>query len=75
MTLSAEDMDVLQEYSAGRISWRAACNMLNLMEARELHALMDAHKIPAPVADMSPPHKETVARFKAVLEGESGDDA
>lgn len=75
MTLSVEDMDVLQEYSAGRIGWRAACKMLNLLGADELHALMDEQNIPAPMADAPPPDEETVARFTAVLRGESGDDA
>lgn len=75
MTFSNEDMVVLTAYSEGTIGWRAACRDLRLLNLDELHSLLEEHQLPAPVADDTPLDKETQARFNAILQGESGDDA
>lgn len=70
--LSGEEQSILADYSAGRIGWRAACNGLRLMDVDELHALLEEHDMPAPVADATPPDDATVARFRALFRGEEG---
>lgn len=71
MALSAEEMAALQAYSEGKIGWRAACKSLSVVDHHELHELLDEHNLPEPPVDDVPLDDETVARFNALLKGES----
>lgn len=69
MPLSAEELAILEAYSAGGLSWREACKQLRLMDIGELHALLDNWSLPAPPADMNPPDEAEVKRFTTFVEG------
>lgn len=50
-TLNKKDYSILESYSHGEISWRAAVRDLRLWDLNELKNLLKQHELPLPTAN------------------------